>query len=279
MLPILWVCTDLSSKMDETNPAEPDGALVSTSPALKPAPTILRSSLPSTHVQSVTLVPLSESHADALYPRLSGPEAAHLYRYTPVGPFYNFESFKDEQIRFLVQSEMCVSFAIIKNSGFRSAPSRSTDGEGVTGSPVGIVCLLSIDPSNRTIEIGAVLFSPLLQRTTAATEAIYLLMKHSFEGLGYRRVAWKANNFNEPSKRAAVRLGFVPEGVFRNHMIVKGRSRDSAWFSVTDDEWVGGVKAALEGWLEKGNFDEDGKQMTKLEDIRARFTQENAEAP
>jgi RimJ/RimL family protein N-acetyltransferase len=133
--------------------------------------------------------------------------------------------------------------------------------------PMGIVCLMNIVPSNRCFEIGHVVFSPLLQRTTAATEAIYLLMKHCFEDLNYRRVEWKANNLNEPSKRAAVRLGFVPEGIFRKHMIVKGRNRDTAWFSVVDDEWAV-VKGGLEGWLEKGNFDGEGKQVRKLEEIR-----------
>ena len=164
---------------------------------------------------------------------------------------------------------MFFPFVIFKESSLdlaQAAPPK--DGEA-PGSPIGIITLMNINPTHRTIEIGAVLFSPLLQRTTAATEAIYVLMKHCFDDLGYRRVEWKANNLNEPSKRAAVRLGFVPEGVFRNHMIVKGRSRDSAWFSVTDEEWVGGVKEALESWLQKGNFDEEGGQRRKLEDIRA----------
>jgi RimJ/RimL family protein N-acetyltransferase len=128
---------------------------------------------------------------------------------------------------------------------------------------------MNIVPSHRTIEIGHVLFSPVLQRTTAATESIYLLMKHCFEDLNYRRVEWKANDLNEPSKRAALRLGFVFEGVFRKHMVVKGRNRDTAWFSVTDDEWEGGVKGGLEKWLENANFDESGLQLRKLEEVRA----------
>lgn len=96
-------------------------------------------------------------------------------------------------------------------------------------------------------------------------------MKHCFEDLGYRRVEWKANDLNEPSKRAALRLGFVFEGVFRKHMVVKGRNRDTAWFSVTDDEWEGSVKGGLEEWLEKSNFDGEGKQRRKLEVVRARL--------
>ena len=92
-------------------------------------------------------------------------------------------------------------------------------------------------------------------------------MKHCFEDLGYRRVEWKANNLNEPSKRAAIRLGFVFEGVFRNHMVVKGRSRDTAWFSITDWEWPV-VKGGLEGWFKGSNFDESGGQRRKLEEVR-----------
>ncbi|KAG0645162.1 Uncharacterized protein D0Z07_9163 [Hyphodiscus hymeniophilus] len=247
---------------------EPEGALVSTTPALKPSPIILRSSLLSTHIQSVTLVDLSESHSKALYPLIGGPEAAHLYRYMSVGPFYDFEPFHEKNIKFLVNSGLCFPFAIFKDPESQSFSVPLKDGE-VRGSPIGTIGLLNIVPSNRSIEIGVVMFSQLLQRTTAATETFYLLMKHCFEDLGYRRVEWKTNDLNEASKRAAVRLGFVPEGVFRKHMIVKGRNRDSAWFSVVDDEWVGGVKHALEEWLEKSNFDENGQQVRKLEDIRA----------
>jgi RimJ/RimL family protein N-acetyltransferase len=127
---------------------------------------------------------------------------------------------------------------------------------------------LNIVPSHRSIEIGNVLFGPLLQRSTAATEACYILMKHCFEDLNYLRVEWKANNFNEPSKRAALRLGFVFEGIFRKHMVVRGRGRDTAWFSVIDEEWAGGVKAALEDWLSDDNFDEQHRQRTGLEQIR-----------
>lgn len=137
---------------------------------------------------------------------------------------------------------------------------------------MGIITYLNIVPEYRSIEIGHVLFSPLLQRTTAATESIYLLMKHAFEDLHYLRVEWKANDLNEPSKRAALRLGFVFEGVFRKHMVVKGRRRDSAWYSVTDDEWFlkgkGSVKDALVKWLDASNFDGEGRQRRKLESFR-----------
>jgi RimJ/RimL family protein N-acetyltransferase len=264
-------------KMSDSKPLEPEGALVSTIPALSPSPTILRSSLPSTHVQSVTLVPVSESHTKALYPVLGDPENAHIYRYLPGGPFSDFKSFAEYQ-KFLIHGGMFFPFTIFKHDPeHRSSQTHLTEGDEGRGSPIGIITLMNIVPKNRTIEIGHVLFSPLLQRTTAATEAIYLLMKYCFEDLNYRRVEWKANNFNEPSKRAAVRLGFVLEGLFRKHMIVKGRNRDTAFFSVTDDEWMSGVRQALEGWLEKENFDGEGRQLRKLEDIRASLAQNETE--
>ncbi|KAF7585069.1 hypothetical protein BBP40_001068, partial [Aspergillus hancockii] len=106
-----------------------------------------------------------------------------------------------------------------------------------THKPLGLIALLNIVPSQLRLEIGWVLFSPPLQRTTGATEAVYLLLKYALDELGYRRVEWKCNALNEGSKRAALRLGFRAEGVFRQHMVVKGRSRDTAWFSVLGVEW------------------------------------------
>jgi RimJ/RimL family protein N-acetyltransferase len=245
--------------------SEPEGALVSTAPALSPSARTIHSNLPSSHVHSVTLAPLSQSHSKDLYSALAGDKNAQIWRYIPDGPFYDLEAFT-EHVKSLIDSTTFFPFTIIKHDSETQSAQGSDVGE-VKGTPMGIVCLMNIVPSNRCFEIGHVVFSPLLQRTTAATEAIYLLMKHCFEDLNYRRVEWKANNLNEPSKRAAVRLGFVPEGIFRKHMIVKGRNRDTAWFSVVDDEWAV-VKGGLEGWLEKGNFDGEGKQVRKLEEIR-----------
>lgn len=127
---------------------------------------------------------------------------------------------------------------------------------------------MRITPEHLTLEIGNILFSPLLQHTTGVTEAIYLLLQHSFHDLRYRRVEWKYNALNLPSKRAALRLGFTFEGTFRQHMIVKGRSRDTGWFSMLKDDWDGGVRAAMEQWLAAENFDEEGKQKRRLEDYR-----------
>src|SRR5215203_2316156 len=109
------------------------------------------------------------------------------------------------------------------------------------------------DPANGVIEVGSVQFSPLLQRTAAATEAQFLLMRYVFDDLGYRRYEWKCDSLNAPSRRAAERLGFVYEGTFRNAVVYRGRSRDTAWYAIADGDWPQ-VKQALETWLEPANF-------------------------
>jgi RimJ/RimL family protein N-acetyltransferase len=134
------------------------------------------------------------------------------------------------------------------------------------GEAVGVASYLRIDPNFGSIEVGHLNYSPLLQKTPAATEAMFLLMKNAFE-LGYRRYEWKCDSLNAPSRAAAARLGFIHEGVFRQHMMYKGRNRDTAWFSITDEEWPG-VKKAFEGWLDGGNFDGEGKQKKRLESFR-----------
>lgn len=133
--------------------------------------------------------------------------------------------------------------------------------------PVGMMCYLAIVPLHRRLEIGSVILSAALQQTRSATEAFYLLIKHAFEDLGYLRVEWKANNLNKASLRAAERLGFKFEGVFRKHMVIKGRQRDTAWFSITDEEWDG-VKKGFERWLADDNFDEAGRQKKGLKECR-----------
>jgi hypothetical protein len=119
-----------------------------------------------------------------------------------------------------------------------------------------------------TIEIGSIWFAPALRRTAAATEAIYLLARHVFDDLGYRRLEWKCNALNAASRRAAERFGFCFEGVFRKHQVVKGRNRDTAWFAITDDEWPA-TRAAFEAWLDPGNFDADGTQRRALVELMA----------
>jgi len=132
-----------------------------------------------------------------------------------------------------------------------------------TGRAEGRLALMRIDPANGVIEIGHILFGPRLARTRAATEAVFLLTRHIFDDLGYRRFEWKCDDRNEPSKRAALRFGFTPEGVFRQHMVVKGESRDTAWFSMLDREWPA-RKRIFERWLDPDNFDEAGWQRTPL---------------
>jgi RimJ/RimL family protein N-acetyltransferase len=133
------------------------------------------------------------------------------------------------------------------------------------GNAGGIVALMSIRPDMRVIEVGHVLLSPALQRTPLASEAQYLIARYVFETLGYRRYEWKCDAHNASSRRAAERLGFSFEGVFRQHMIVKGRNRDTAWYAMLDSEWPS-RKLAFERWLAPENFDADGRQRTTLSD-------------
>jgi RimJ/RimL family protein N-acetyltransferase len=135
------------------------------------------------------------------------------------------------------------------------------------GKALGVATYMEIRPAMRVIEMGHIVYSPALQRTPIATEAQYLLARHAIETLGYRRYEWKCDSLNAASKRAALRLGFTFEGTFRQHMIVKGRSRNTAWFSIIDREWPR-VRTAFEQWLAPENFDGAGKQKRKLEDIR-----------
>lgn len=132
-----------------------------------------------------------------------------------------------------------------------------------TGHAAGYASFMRMDAANGVIEVGNILYSPALQRTRAATEAMYLMASHVFDHLGYRRYEWKCNALNEPSRRAAKRLGFTFEGIFRQHMVVKDVNRDTAWFSMLDREWPA-RKRAFEAWLEPGNFDAEGMQTRPL---------------
>ena len=132
-----------------------------------------------------------------------------------------------------------------------------------SGKPTGVASYLRIDPQIGSIEVGHINYSPLLQRTVAATEAMYLMMVRAFDELGYRRYEWKCDNANAKSRAAAERLGFTFEGVFRQCTIYKGRNRDTAWFSMLDKEWPA-VKEAFQTWLDPSNFDDTGKQKQSL---------------
>jgi RimJ/RimL family protein N-acetyltransferase len=132
--------------------------------------------------------------------------------------------------------------------------------------PAGLASYLRIEPEPGVIEIGHIWFGVSLQRTTAATEAIYLLARRAFDELGYRRLEWKCNALNVASRRAAERFGFRFEGVFRKHMVVKGRNRDTAWYAITDDEWPG-IRLGYEAWLAPENFGRDLRQKRSLGEL------------
>ncbi|KAL4933028.1 GNAT family N-acetyltransferase [Aspergillus undulatus] len=219
--------------------------------------------------RTVKLVPLTVQHADDLFPLVNNthPDQTSLWDYMPAeGPYSesDFAKFKSD-ISAKATSTDPLFFAVL------NIDTRHPQGEGEEEKALGYIALMNIVPDHLRLEIGHVLFTKPLQRTVEATEAIYLLLKHSIEDLGYRRVEWKCNSLNAPSKRAAERLGFTLEGVFRQHLVVKGRSRDTAWLSLLREEWWGirDLKGALEGWLAEGNFGEGGRQLRRLEEFRS----------
>jgi RimJ/RimL family protein N-acetyltransferase len=135
-----------------------------------------------------------------------------------------------------------------------------------SGDAVGWAAYMRMDPLQRVIEVGSIMFSPRLQRTIGGTEAMYIMAKHAFEDMNYRRYEWKCDALNMPSRRAALRLGFTYEGLFRQHMVVKRRNRDTAWYSMLDTEWPA-RKRAFEQWLDPANFDANGKQGISLSEL------------
>ncbi|HEY4191583.1 MAG TPA: GNAT family protein [Mesorhizobium sp.] len=136
-----------------------------------------------------------------------------------------------------------------------------------SGKIAGRQTLMRIEPNHGVIEIGSIYWGPLISRRPAATEAQYLFTRYIFDELGYRRYEWKCHNDNAPSKRAAERFGFKFEGIFRQHMVTKGANRDTAWYSIIDKEWPA-LKKAYENWLDPSNFDSEGVQKKRLEDLR-----------
>jgi RimJ/RimL family protein N-acetyltransferase len=177
-------------------------------------------------------------------------EDAALWTYLAYGPFADqgaFEAWLEDRAR----SSDPLFFAIV---------------EQASGQASGMASYLNIVPANGSIEIGHIWFSRSLQKTRAATEAIFVMIRHAFEDLGYRRVEWKCDAQNEASKRAARRFCFTYEGTFRQHMVVKGRNRDTAWFAMLDHEWPQ-VRKGFERWLSPDNFDADGRQRTSLREL------------
>ncbi|KND89232.1 Uncharacterized protein TOPH_06132 [Tolypocladium ophioglossoides CBS 100239] len=204
--------------------------------------------------RSVSLVPLTPDHAPALWRHLGGDANRWRWTYMLGAGFPTYPSC-EEAIATWSASRDPLFYAVV-----------------VSGEALGLMSYMSVVPAHRRIEIGSVILGERLQRSRAATEAFYLLLRRAFEDLGYLRVEWKANALNEPSLAAARRLGFAFEGVFRKHMVVKGRQRDTAYFSITDAEWPA-VKGGLEAWLADGNFDEHGKQKRGLRECREAFKQ------
>jgi len=197
----------------------------------------------------VQLEPLDAAeHAEALYKAgHENSEALAIWDYLAYGPWPDLASYTKEVRRASACFEP-VYFAI-----------RSLE----TGNICGQASYLDIQPENGVIEIGHIWFGLELQKTRAATEALYLMIRHAMDDLGYRRMEWRCNAQNEKSRRAAGRLGFRHEGVFYNHMIFKGKNRDTAWYSILDNEWPT-VREVLEGWLSPDNFNERGQARSSL---------------
>jgi RimJ/RimL family protein N-acetyltransferase len=223
------------------SPNLPIGPATDPGPAKRPERAVL-------HGRLVDLVPIDpRSHGESLFQLTCGKDKEHLWTYLSRGPFADREEF-DSYLGQLAAAEDSTCFAIVERS---------------SGRAVGWASYMRIEPAHRVIEVGNVMLSPALRRTAGATEAIYLMARNAFEALGYRRFEWKCNSLNAASRRAALRFGFTFEGIFRQHIIVKGRSRDTAWFSMIDSEWPK-RKEAFETWLRPSNFDEEGRQKTSL---------------
>ncbi len=196
----------------------------------------------------VTVTPLVPAvHGESLWSHLGGPQHAHLWTYLHWGPFPSRDAFMAD-LEAKAISEDWIFFAIVDRP---------------SGGAVGYAAYMRAKPGHGSIEIGGLCYGPRLQRTRGATEAMYLMARHAFEELGYRRYEWKCHALNAASRRAALRLGFVYEGTFRQHQIIKGRSRDSDWYSMLRREWPD-RKRALERWLDPANFDADGRQRQPL---------------
>ena len=206
----------------------------------------------------VTVTPIDpDRHCDDLYNAACGRDGdstGEIWTYMSFGPFSDKAEFQ-KWLKPQDQSDDPLVFAIIDRADGRA---------------LGMASYLRIVPQWATCEIGSIWFSPSLMRTSLATEAMYLMASHVFEDLGYRRYEWKCDSLNEASCSAALRLGFQYEGLFRQHMIYKGRNRDTSWFAMTDMDWPI-VKAAFEFWLAEENFDDAGRQRKSLAAIRESF--------
>ena len=192
-----------------------------------------------------------ERHARQLHEANMRDPSGRAFTYLGVGPFATFEAYLDW----------------INTSCLGADPLFHAIVDSATGKAVGVASYMRIDPRNGVMEVGHLNYSPLLQRTRAATEAMYLMMKRGFE-LGYRRYEWKCDALNAPSRAAAQRLGFSYEGIFRQAVVYKGRNRDTAWYAMIDSEWPQ-LDTVYTRWLDPGNFDADGTQRVSLSQLTA----------
>ncbi len=206
---------------------------------------------PETAPMQGRLVRLEAAHADTHAADLFAAFAGHdaLWDYMPYGPFASAATYH----RWVKDSA----------SGFE--PQYYAIRNMQSNHLVGIASYLNINPAHGSIEVGNICFSPALQQAAAATETMFLMMQWAFDA-GYRRYEWKCNALNIPSRRAAQRLGFSYEGIFRQHMVIKGRSRDTAWFAIADSEWPA-LREAFGAWLSPANFDANGRQRERLSDL------------
>lgn len=193
-----------------------------------------------------------ERHGEQLFEANSEDAEARNWTYLPYGPFETPAAYHQWMLSDCMGNDPMFHAVI----------------DAATGQAVGVASYLRISPKSGSIEVGHINYSPLLQNTPAATEAMYLMMSRAFE-LGYRRYEWKCDALNEKSCAAARRLGFTYEGTFRQAMVNKGRNRDTAWFSVIDREWPS-LKSAFERWLSPSNFDGDDRQKTRLAELRSK---------
>lgn len=196
--------------------------------------------------------PLAAQHAETLFAASSGAQAQELFRFMLSYPPTDRAAF-DTWLASTIAAADPLVFAVIDRA---------------TGRCEGRLSLMRITPEHGVVELGGILWGPAVARTRVATDAFFLIARYVFESLRYRRLEWKCNLRNQASQQAALRFGFQYEGVFRQHMMLKGENRDTAWFGMIDGDWPL-VGTALRAWLAADNFDADGKQRIKLSDLRA----------
>lgn len=216
-------------------------------PGWSPPPLPARENIEGRYCRLEPLEP--ETHATDLHLANSLDAGGRNWTYLPAGPFDSLESYREWLTSYCMGNDP-MFFAIVERG---------------SGKPYGIASFMRLAPAAGTIEVGHIHFSERMKKSPIATEAMYLMMKKAFE-LGYRRYEWKCDALNAPSRAAAARFGFRFEGIFRQATVYKGRTRDTAWFSILDSEWPG-VRKAYETWLDPGNFDEKGKQKVRLAEM------------